>query len=312
MAVIDEDFVLFDELSLQIQTDTVGGSVYIGYARSQTTDKGAPDWLIKRITTAGSEIETIYASQKFNKVWDDRVTIFGTAPFSNDRSILCDGTNDHILIGVVSELNFDRLDSFSVSCWTRTNSNATQVLVSKQGSGNNLGWRYGFESGQFRFHLSGGAAGNRLQVRSIAATYGDDNWHHTVMTYDGSGNGSGVTIYVDDSDDTGSVLTDTLTTATQSTTAAQISGRSGTVGELNGFIDEVSIWDKELSSAEVSEIYNSGSPDNLSTHSAIANLVGWWRCGDNDTFPIIRDLSTSANNATMTNMTVSDIVGEVP
>ena len=38
----------------------------------------------------------------------------------------------------------------------------------------------------------------------------------------------------------------------------------------------VSIWNKVLSSSEVSEIYNSGTPMNLENHSAAANLKGFW------------------------------------
>ncbi len=40
--------------------------------------------------------------------------------------------------------------------------------------------------------------------------------------------------------------------------------------------DGLSIWDKVLSSSEVSEIYNSGTPMNLENHSAAANLKGFW------------------------------------
>ena len=39
----------------------------------------------------------------------------------------------------------------------------------------------------------------------------------------------------------------------------------------------VTIWDKVLSSAEVTELYNSGAPMDVSGHSAYgANCVGWW------------------------------------
>lgn len=41
---------------------------------------------------------------------------------------------------------------------------------------------------------------------------------------------------------------------------------------FNGLIDEVSLWDKELSLLEVTELYNSGAPYDQRTHSASANL----------------------------------------
>lgn len=38
----------------------------------------------------------------------------------------------------------------------------------------------------------------------------------------------------------------------------------------------VTLWDKVLSSSEVTELYNSGAPMNATTHSAASNLVGFW------------------------------------
>ena len=80
----------------------------------------------------------------------------------------------------------------------------------------------------------------------------------------------------------------------------------------NGSMDEVSVWNKELTSGEVSEAYNSGSPTNLASHSATANLVGWWRMGDGDTFPTLTDNSTNSNDGTMTQMESGDIQSDSP
>jgi len=72
------------------------------------------------------------------------------------------------------------------------------------------------------------------------------------------------------------------------------------------------VWNKELSLAEVTEIYNGGAPTNLLAHSAAANLVGWLRMGDGDTFPTLTDNSTGGNDGTMTNMEAGDIVNDAP
>lgn len=49
---------------------------------------------------------------------------------------------------------------------------------------------------------------------------------------------------------------------------------------FNGQIDEVTYWNKELSSGEISELYNSGTPIDPTTHSAAANLDGYWPLGE--------------------------------
>jgi hypothetical protein len=51
--------------------------------------------------------------------------------------------------------------------------------------------------------------------------------------------------------------------------------KSGDTNETK--FNGVTIWDKVLSSAEVTELYNSGAPMDVSGHSAYgANCVGWW------------------------------------
>lgn len=48
------------------------------------------------------------------------------------------------------------------------------------------------------------------------------------------------------------------------------------------YMDEASFWTKNLSAAEVQEIYNSGSPADLNSHSAFDYLSMWWMMGDQD------------------------------
>lgn len=73
-------------------------------------------------------------------------------------------------------------------------------------------------------------------------------------------------------------------------------------------IDELAIWASDESS-NISSIYNSGTPHNLSLLASPP--ANYWRMGDGDTFPTLQD-NIGALDATMTNMTVSDIVNDVP
>jgi len=48
---------------------------------------------------------------------------------------------------------------------------------------------------------------------------------------------------------------------------------------LNGnpaLLDNISTWNHGMTDAEVTELYNSGSPGDLSQHSKVANLSNWW------------------------------------
>jgi hypothetical protein len=76
----------------------------------------------------------------------------------------------------------------------------------------------------------------------------------------------------------------------------------------NCLIDELAIWSSDQS-ANVSSIYNGGVPLDLS--SLATPPSNWWRMGDGDTFPILADVTGFAA-FTMYNMTVVDIVNDVP
>ena len=77
-------------------------------------------------------------------------------------------------------------------------------------------------------------------------------------------------------------------------------------------MDEVALFDDELSLAQIQNIYNSGTPTDLSSESY---LLGYWRNGDptgTGAYPTIVDQSSNSNDGTMNNMSSSDIVTDVP
>ena len=83
-----------------------------------------------------------------------------------------------------------------------------------------------------------------------------------------------------------------------------------------GNLDEVSIYNAELSAADVTTLYNDGLPY---TVEADSGLIGWWRMGDGTltgdpiaTFPTIPDDSSNSNDGEMTNMTSADFEADVP
>jgi len=155
----------------------------------------------------------------------------------------------------------------------------------------------------------------------------DTNWHNVVVTYDGGTTGvnlanvadyySRFNIYVDD--------------VVFNSTSGNISfGNNGngyagafdfTLGEFffgtygsnspYGTLDEISMWDKELTTGQITDLYNLGSPIDLNTFSGGVPFY-WWRMGDDDTYPTLTDNGTEGVNMTMTNMTSGDIVNDVP
>jgi hypothetical protein len=76
--------------------------------------------------------------------------------------------------------------------------------------------------------------------------------------------------------------------------------RSGTIAmNYDGFVDEVAIFDSAISEADITAIYNSGVPADLTSYSPAT----WWRMGDNDggTGTTITDQGSGGNDGTLTN-----------
>ena len=66
---------------------------------------------------------------------------------------------------------------------------------------------------------------------------------------------------------------------------------------VDAYFSNFSIWNKALSTSDISEIYNSGSPTDLSSHSSTSNLINWWKL--NNLSSGLQD-SKGSSNATTT------------
>lgn len=240
----------------------------------------------------------------------------GSSPTSsaNSQSILFDGVDEYINFGNSADFDFERTDTFSISVWMKTGQPTNQTIWAKKSSTvNNPGYYLHLRvSSRIEGVLRGnGSDGGEIDFETTTNIWDDGLWHNVVFTYDGSSDISGVSIYVDN-------VLQTLVTNQNDLSKTMINTRpfqAGVLGsstnEFDGNQDELSVWNKELSVSEVSEIWNRGTPDDLSEHSALTNLVSWWRMGDGDTFPTILD-QIGSNNGTMTNMEAGDIVADVP
>ena len=236
-----------------------------------------------------------------------------SAAFVNTYSVLFGGTDEYATAGDV--LDFDYNVPFSLSCWFKTSyTSAAQCLISKQ---SNTAPSRGYAllitaGGDVWFYLVNTAGSNELRTVRTGTEYRDGSWHHIVATYDGGADWTDVTMIIDGTSVSLGLGDNTLSATTVSSTSLMIGSRGAANWWLNGNLDEPSIWDKELSVSEAQELYNNGNPMNPLNHSAAANLVGWWRMGDDDTFPNLTDNSTNSNTMVMTNMESGDIEEDVP
>ena len=230
----------------------------------------------------------------------------GTPAFTNTLSTTFDGTDDFVNIGTPLNLRFNRSNSFTFSAWVNVSAIGNNVILSNQRapSTNYRGYYFAVQSNKlivlFRSTLS-----DRLIFNG--ATNLSSGWNHVVFTYDGSATTSGGQLYINGSADT-TTGSGTLTGTAESFDTLYLGCRSGADNFFNGNIDEVSVFNTELSSSDVTAIYNIGTPTDLTSYSPIS----WWRMGDGSTYPTINDLGSGSNDGTMTNMSSANFVTDVP
>jgi len=88
---------------------------------------------------------------------------------------------------------------------------------------------------------------------------------------------------------------------------------NGNFEEYYGTIDEVAVWNSHLTNAQVTSLYNSGAPSNLTASDgpASGSLIAWWRMGEGPRFGNADGLnpgSTATDAISATNI-VRDLVG---
>jgi hypothetical protein len=227
--------------------------------------------------------------------------------FNNIYSTHFDGVDDYVSLGV-SGLSAMK-NTGSISTWFKleTISASGNIFQARVDSNNSTFVFYHASNNELTANYK--ANGTANIVSSTNTVENDGLWHHVVSTWDNSGD---IKIYLD------GTLKDTTTisgTFTGSFATAAIGNNTDGGGFWKGNIDEVILFNKELDSTEVSNLYNDGLPFNP---QPVSNVIGNWRMGDGGivgnpiaTYPTIVD-ETGNNNGTMTNMTSTDFEPDVP
>jgi hypothetical protein len=271
---------------------------------------------VKAINYNGEDSETI-------------ILTVSAPPFSNTKSIQFNnsdylGANAALLDATLGRTGngSGASDAWTIGFWLKpTSSNSGRVLF-YYGSNDttNGGYIEVRLTSSNKVRLQYGSNNNHIKILAPTALT-VDTWQYITLTYDGGTTGassadisdyySRFTIYID-----GSAQTANNSNSNYGWSGA-ISGQNLRVAKLvsgntlNGEkIDEFAVWSSDQS-ANISDIYNSGTPFDLSTLTT--GPTHWWRMGDGDTYPNLQDSGSAANCVfVMYNMTSADIVSDVP
>ena len=215
--------------------------------------------------------------------------VYYNRDFINKHSLSFDGVDDYVDCGVISGLQGS--SNGAISVWIKPDT---------AGDAPNIGYRPASDN-QFVLTFVGGTLyfgvrnGSTANIYTTSAIPNDANWHNYVATFN-----SGTTkIYIDGSQVAGA-QTGTNPSTISSTSGSFFIGRNGADNKYtDGLLDEAALFNTALSASDVTDIYNSGVPGDISSLSPL----GWWRMGDNDggTGTSITDQGSGGNNGTLTN-----------
>lgn len=211
-------------------------------------------------------------------------------------------------------LAFDYTDPFSFSMWIKTTTTGgTKVLLSKSNNSQS-GYEFNIGSGgEFLLQLVKNIGSNSMRVRTTDDGWNDGNWHHIVGTWDGnaSGDASGANIYVDGYSKALTFLDNNLSSSILNSNPFTLCARNVSNSAYVGSMDEVSVWSKELSSLEVTSLYNDGVATDVSEEDfADGYLEAFWRMGEG-IFDIIINNPITIDAYLMASNVSSDASGEV-
>ena len=210
----------------------------------------------------------------------------------NEKAISLDGVDDRIMVGDYDVFTFSDASGdlpFSISAWIYVNDVSTDIgtIVGKfafSSTGNE--WMFKQELGSLHFYMydfSKSGTGDQKRIIASSATITSNTWHHVVITCDGGSSSPGYTLYTD-----GSVTAGTATFTNNyeqvRNTNAPLTIGAADLGSGNRIFEDkiadVVIFNKELTSAEVTELYNSGNVKDIRKHSAYNSVISWWKMGD--------------------------------
>jgi len=174
-----------------------------------------------------------------------------------DGALEFDGFDDYVDVNPVGELDFERTEAYTLSAWYKGVAEQRTILSKMDKSISYRGYDMYISSGYVQAHIISNWRSNAICETGTLYPINDFIWHHIVITYDGSSSANGLKIYIDGMEEITTVDEDSLSSTIQNSVSFKIAARGGTStsAHLGGKIDDVRIYGRALSAAEIEELY---------------------------------------------------------
>lgn len=166
---------------------------------------------------------------------------------------------------------FDVTDAFTIEAWVESDDSGFNPIISKQTVQTfNQGWALSLNGNQIQLELAAEASGSII-VRSVDQVP-LSNWSHIAVTYDGMGDGAGISMYLNGRPVPTEIVQNNLVSpGTLANIETTYLGRGGLNQIFTGDLDEVRVWIVTRSAEDIA------SNAFVSIDPATAGLIGYYR-----------------------------------
>lgn len=193
-------------------------------------------------------------------------------PFSNSYSLNFDGVDDYLTLA--SEITLTA--PFSLSFWIKPGNDHVFLTATSTGSS----YIYFESNGNVKFREGSDEV--------TTTTYTTNIWQHFAFTVDGSNN---LEVYKNGSATGPYPLSQSIDFKFK-----DVGRYKANTHFLNGYSDELSVFNSALSSSDVSSLIDTTGSNPVPADISSLSPIHWWRMGDNDSGTTVTDQGSGSNN----------------
>jgi gliding motility-associated-like protein len=219
---------------------------------------------------------------------NDEVELNVQYDLPNNSSLLLNGIDELVNVPNSPGFSFGGATDFSIEFFIKTSSLSPLMAIVSKGDATTPSFGVWMSAG---FIIASASDGTTVVPVNGFTNVADGNWHHVAVVFDRDDK---ITIYTDgafDNDANMSTVGNVDNIDLLRIGAANVAGSP--LQNFNGYIDEVRIWNKALTTGEIT----SRSTTHINPNT-VNNLVGYWDMNDNSA-PTIIDCSTSGATGQM-------------
>lgn len=306
--LINSDWIVFVTPEINFN----GSIIYLAQNTANSI-LGAPkdkSGLIKLKTTVSYELlnTTINA--------DPNINYLDLSNIVNDKSIIFDVLDQGIQISNDNDLAFSKNSVFTIAFWMKTSTCPDDRYIFHRMASNGIGWFLQVTDGLKIKFVMQNISGERIEaITNVSVPPGV--WFALIVTYDGTGTASGLKIYYDTTLQLMTIIQDDLSTDQKSLSPTLMIGNSQSLTDgYEGYIDEpifcnFAMTQECLDEIALKVVEQGGAIDYRYCPRLYKYVTHWFRMGDDDMYPTIRDHEQKSHGI-MKNMSTANIVTDVP